>query len=237
MLNALFESYIDKLNIPSDMKSAVKKLHCICLEADDISSATLLDDYAPSFPKRAKHAINSALHKIKNFVTREVKIGPQTWSYNNISAPEDPENGIFVNPQNGETLFTWDAAVREAKKYPGWHMPTAKEFEELVEFCGGTTPAAIKLKTTKGWDGVEGWDEPGNGIDTYGFSAKPVGPETTEHFGCKHPEDEPGFYAMYWTSDESGWNYAKGLAIGLVDHATIWDEKKTNGGYLRLIKD
>lgn len=234
MRNSLFESYIDKLNIPSDMKSAVKEIHHICLEAE---GTPLLEDFEGTFSQRAKNSIQSALHKIKNFITRDVKIGSQTWSYDTISAPENHENGIFVNPSNGKTLFTWDAAVREAKKYPGWHMPTTEEFQELIDFCGGEKAAGIKLKTTKGWDGVEGWSDPGNGIDTYGFSAKPVGPETTEHFGFDTPEDEDGFYATYWSADENGWNDANTLAIGIVDSASIWRENKKHGAYLRLIKD
>ncbi len=34
MLKALFESSIDKLNIPEDMKSAIKQINNICLEAE-----------------------------------------------------------------------------------------------------------------------------------------------------------------------------------------------------------
>ena len=37
MLKSLFESSIDKLNIPADMKSAIKKINNICLEAEETS--------------------------------------------------------------------------------------------------------------------------------------------------------------------------------------------------------
>ena len=51
----------------------------------------------------------------------------------------------------------------------GWHVPKAEELYLLVRVIGGDSLAGKLLKSTSGWaDG-------GNGVDAYGFSAKPSG--------------------------------------------------------------
>ena len=33
-------------------------------------------------------------------------------------------------------LYTWNAAILAANDIPGWHLPSKKEWEELLEFLG-----------------------------------------------------------------------------------------------------
>ena len=60
-------------------------------------------------------------------------------------------------------------AVETGKLAPeGWRIPTTKDWEELIAFCGGEDLAGEKLKSKTGWDN-------GNGSDAYGFCAYPAG--------------------------------------------------------------
>ena len=96
-----------------------------------------------------------------------VRIGDQIWMCHNLQMPADPAHGIYV--ENGETYFTWDAAMRAARKYGnGWRLPSREDWQKLADYCGGNSKAGTHLKSTSGWDGE-------NGFDTYGFDGKPVG--------------------------------------------------------------
>ena len=128
-----------------------------------------------------------------------VRIGGQVWMCRNLSAEPDERNGIFRNPDTGETYFTWEAAKREAGKHPGWHLPNRKDWDDLVDFCGGREKAGMHLKSTDGWQRSANAN---NGFDTYGFDARPVG-WMSETWGVREPIREykgAGMAVAYWTS-------------------------------------
>lgn len=107
-------------------------------------------------------------YMLGNYGTAE--IGGQTWTARNLMAPNSPVHGVFFSHETAETYFTYEAAVAEAFKYPGWHIPTVSDWEELIEFCGGAAEAGRKLKAKRGW----GCDANG-GTDQYRFGAAPAG--------------------------------------------------------------
>ena len=121
-----------------------------------------------------------------------VRIGDQIWMCHNLQMPADPEHGIFV--KNGETYFTWEAAMRVAKEYGnGWRLPTRQDWDRLSRFCGGNSKAGTHLKSTSGWDGE-------NGLDTYGFDGKPCGyysPGESWVYGR-------GRYGRFWSATPAG---------------------------------
>ena len=51
----------------------------------------------------------------------------------------------------------------------GWHIPDKDEWDDLVNYAGGSAAAGKKLKATTGWNSN------GNGTDDYSFSALPGG--------------------------------------------------------------
>lgn len=75
----------------------------------------------------------------------------------------------------------------------GWHLPTAAEFEELVDFVGGRDSAAVKLKS------AEGWSHYGNGTDEYGFNGTPSG-----FRDYRGRFDRQTMYAYLWSATEDG---------------------------------
>ena len=172
-------------------------------------------DLCPPPPKPEQH--------IDRVGDNAVRINGQVWMCKNISAQEDIAHGIYVNPDNGETYFTWEAAVREAEKYPGWRLPTMKEFVSLINFCGGKDKAGMRLKSFKGWKNG------GNGIDEYGFCAVPAGDVFCNKF------DDVGERGFFWSSTgNDSTRYA--LLLSDNDYANVYNYSTHKPISLRLIK-
>ena len=53
----------------------------------------------------------------------------------------------------------------------GWHVPTLKEWNDLIKYVGGSDIAGKKLKSSEGWENLGGI----NGTDEVCFSGLPVG--------------------------------------------------------------
>jgi len=81
-------------------------------------------------------------------------------------------------------LYEWETAMTACPK--GWHLPTHKEWEELINFNGGLAMLGTRLKA-KSWD---------NGTDEFGFAALPSG------YGWSNGHYEPGGSVHWWSSAE-----------------------------------
>jgi len=81
-------------------------------------------------------------------------------------------------------LYDWETAMTACPK--GWHLPTYKEWEELINFNGGLAMLGTRLKA-KSWD---------NGTDEFGFAALPSG------YGWSNGHYEPGGSVHWWSSAE-----------------------------------
>ncbi len=105
---------------------------------------------------------------------RTVKIGDQVWMAENLNYEAKGSRCYGNDPANAKKygrLYNRKTAMKVCP--PGWHLPSDKEWDVLIEFVGGKEVAGKNLKSKSGWNNYEGIN--GNGKDTYGFSALPGG--------------------------------------------------------------
>lgn len=70
-----------------------------------------------------------------DFTPSFVEIANKKWMSENLKY-DDGEGGITFNHNNGEYYYTWDAAVRVAKKL-GWRLPNDEDWRNAIIACGG----------------------------------------------------------------------------------------------------
>ena len=152
--------------------------------------------------------------------TNEVTIGDQVWMAKNLNV-EKFRNGDTIphaktkeewekageneqpawcyynnNPENGDRygkLYNWYAVNDPRGLAPeGWHIPSDKEWKQLIENLGGEKVAGGKMKSTSGWN------EDGNGTNESGFDGRPGGLRKT--YGTFAFKGSTGYW---WSSTES----------------------------------
>ena len=129
---------------------------------------------------------------------KTIKINGQVWMAENLNyAAEGSKcyNNEEANSAKYGRLYDWETAKKACPA--GWHLPSDNEWETLVNYVGGKDIAGKKLKSKIGWDNY------GNGIDEYGFSALPGGYGYSD--GNFH---YAGYYGRWWSSTESGAYFA-----------------------------
>lgn len=122
-----------------------------------------------------------------------MKIGNQIWMAENVNYNTKGSVCYDHDPKNCEQygrLYDWHTAMdldsvcnnKDCSKQlqsihqgicpAGFHVPTAAEWRELIDFTGGLSLAGAKLKSSNGWQAYSG---AGNGTDDFGFNALPGG--------------------------------------------------------------
>jgi len=101
---------------------------------------------------------------------RTVKIGNQTWMAENLNYKSEGSS-CYKNDESNcakyGRLYSWNEAIKVCPN--GWHLPSEKEFETLIDAAGGVNVAGKNLKSASGWQG--GNEE----NDVLGFSVLPAG--------------------------------------------------------------
>ena len=186
---------------------------------------------------------------IGNRIYPTVKIGNQTWMAENLDykfpgltlgySETDPAARYYNDSETtyGETgnkyglLYNLVAMTYlEANKstlIPGWHVPSASEWDTLVAAVG--TDAGTHMKSTTGWNGS------GNGDNTSGFNAYPTGRYNnidTPHFGYL------GSQSYVWTSTPASITGSYNIVEFTTGPIVAKSTGNANGEYcIRLIKD
>jgi len=131
---------------------------------------------------------------IKNYKT--VKIGEQIWLAENLNH-ETIGSECFNYEESSckkfGRLYTWEAAMKACPE--DWHLPTDREWAELMDFAGGFETAGKFLKAKDGWKPSFG--KPQNGIDKFGFAALPSG-----YGGYKESFHNTLGESRWWSSSE-----------------------------------
>jgi len=188
-------------------------------------------------------------------VYQTVTIGTQVWMAENLKVMHyrngDPipnvtdqtewnglSTGAYCNYGNDEhnvatygRLYNWFAVDDSRNITPeGWHVATNAEWTTLIDYLGGVSVAAGKLKEA----GTEHWKTPNTGgTNESGFTALP-GSNRGSSFVIL------GYEAWFWTADghpafENN-AYAKRL-IYSQESVGLWASLKYNGFSVRCVKD
>ena len=97
-------------------------------------------------------------------------------------------------------LYSGYAAVSDKLCPAGWRVPTAADWQTLVDFHGGDNSAGKKLREK----GYTHWLEPNESNNEFGFSALPGGYRGWV-IGCYSSMGKDGYY---WTSTNGSGNIA-----------------------------
>ena len=112
----------------------------------------------------------------------------------------------------------------------GWHLPSETEWDQLIEYLGGTNEAGGKLKEA----GTTHWNSPNNGAtNESGFTALPGG-----FLNALGIFENIRHHTYWWSSSETSTTDAYRFTIAnyLVGITKLSVSKK-NGFSVRCIKD
>lgn len=104
---------------------------------------------------------------------KTVKIGKQTWMAQDLNYSSGIGSWCYGDDISNcgkldRRLYNWKAASEGCPA--GWHLPSAEEWTELINYLGGNDVAGGKLKAKKGWN-----DSNTSSSNSSGFSALPGG--------------------------------------------------------------
>lgn len=179
-----------------------------------------------------------------------VRIGDQFWMAENLNYKMDSSwcyDNEEKNCQKFGRLYQWREAVRACPD--GWNLPSFDDFFSLINYvdsvmtgkknvlerectwaCGQLSVSAAKYLKTQ-----NEWRKSGNGIDLFGFSAKPAG-------HLNHGEHQNHFIGLY--EESSYWStkisdYEKHPFIFLLssdDVVDFYSISPRSGASIRCVK-
>ena len=125
-------------------------------------------------------------------------------------------------------LYTWAAAADAGTCPDGWRLPLKEDFELLFDFVDDSTTVGEKLRSTSGWNGVQGTDD-------YGFNALPSGSKFSGNYnygaGTANPQ------AAFWTSSELSSERAYSMSLnGRDKKAALNKDPQTDALSVRCVK-
>lgn len=184
-------------------------LYFVACSADSSKSGTM----SPNSPDGTQVESAKSVEEISlvderdGQVYRTVKIGEQIWMAENLnyalegSCEFDAATSLHCEFQNRKCgrLYSWFDAQNICPT--GWHLPSIEEYQMLFRM--------INLQSQSGnlvgrfLKSAKEWNEGGNGNDSLGFSALPLGGCVSySHDGCQPKSySNYGTEAYFWSSD------------------------------------
>lgn len=126
-----------------------------------------------------------------------VDINGQIWMAENLNFDAGSGNCWYYDDNNSYAdpygrLYDWETATAACPV--GWHLPTAEEYDTLINYYGGVNIAGGKLKET----GTSHWNSPNtDATNESGFTAVPGG-----YRDGSGNYSNMGFHGNYWTAEE-----------------------------------
>jgi uncharacterized protein (TIGR02145 family) len=158
---------------------------------------------------------------------KTVTIGSQKWMAENLDNAVAGSVCYDKDPANCEKygrLYNWAAAKKACPA--GWRLPSADDWNNLMDYVGGESTAATKLRA------ASGWGEYLNGTDEYEFSALPGGTGMANGlFG------RIGGYGYWWSATEDEDGDALFLRMDHQESAQIYGLDKTDLCSVRCVQD
>lgn len=152
-----------------------------------------------------------------------VRIGGQVWMAENLAYR--PSSGNYWAYENNQSnvarygyLYDWQTAQNVCPT--GWHLPSAAEWRQLINFVGSNAGTKLKARS--------GWSEGGNGTDEYGFSALPGGSFDVDLFF------HIGRNGYWWTAT------TRGVSISMdYNNSGAWESTSVErlGKSVRCVRD
>ena len=141
-----------------------------CLDSSDRYNSKYLKYFAGEY--RGK-IVGDITYGSRSYST--IQIGEQVWMAENLA---NGNNYLFYwggdtgackgcPDDRNNTLTTVSYANRKGSCPNGWRIPSSKDWQDLIRYAGGNIIAGNRLKSTSDWG-------QGNGLDNYGFNAKPL---------------------------------------------------------------
>ena len=235
----------------------------------------------------AKTGTLKELYNATDEIEMPIVVGTQIWSNRNLDVSKFRNGDIIpeaknetewqefcktnkpafcylnFDPNNGKKyskLYNFHAVLDERGLSPkGWHVPSKKEYEQLIANLGGKYEAGNKMRSTKGWDVPDkkynDYNGP-NGTNSSGLNFLPGGRAWSNEYD-KDPEKEKSVFGNYystgqwWTSTIDGparWNenggygyYDNGFSFGFSSYKSnfcgLGSESPQRGFSVRVIKN
>jgi uncharacterized protein (TIGR02145 family) len=197
-------------------------IYTVYAKASSGSESALSSEYNVTTIESNTHTYGT-MTDIEGNTYKTIQIGTQVWmaenlrttKYNdgtNIPKVTETMEGVRTSAyfwgdsdNNGKVntygpLYNWSAASSYKTAPTGWHLPSKSEWLTLINYLGGETGVAKKLKEA----GYSHWEfelEYMNSTNESGFKALPSGSMFSQYSGLS-------FSAYYWTSTNIDGNTA-----------------------------
>jgi uncharacterized protein (TIGR02145 family) len=168
-----------------------------------------------------------------------VTIGSQIWMAENLNYAA--QGSKCYNCARYGRLYNWNTAMNNSASSitnpsgvqgvcpAGWHLPSQAEWNDLVNYAGGSSSAGKNLKATSGWDSNDG----ASGNDNYGFSALPGG--YSDYYGYL---DYVGYLGIWWSASSDDSSSASYREMSYYNDIALWNyDLKSNLFSVRCLQD
>ena len=220
----------DVLALGNDARGMPLKNIAVPVNADDVATKAYIDKLFSRMDLLKNTIISGGpMTDIEGNHYHTIIIGDQVWTVENLNVTKysngDPIPNVIADsswailtsgaycdyksdPANSAIygkLYNYYAASDTRNICPtGWHVPTEKESNTLIDYLGGNEPAGGKLKE----EGLDHWTLPNEGAtNESGFTALPGG-FRSEYGGSFNGI---GDFGLFWTASECCMPYYYGM--------------------------